>query len=132
MQLIWRCTGSYIHYKQGPGGKPSKRRFGGLFTTKELYGVVHAGNSEEHCRHICITNHHLYQYMYMLCILVRLQYQRPHQYKARLDVGNCLANKARASCGNIFLALLLTSCIYGPFNSDIRINVHVICYMFHW
>ena len=29
-----------MQYKQGPGGKASKRTFGRLFTTKELYGVV--------------------------------------------------------------------------------------------
>ena len=29
-----------MQHKQGPGEKPAKRRFGRLFTTKELYGVV--------------------------------------------------------------------------------------------
>ena len=45
-----RCSlfggvGSCIHacimqHKQGPGEKAAKRRFGRVFTTKELYGVV--------------------------------------------------------------------------------------------
>ena len=55
-----------MQYKQGPGEKPAKRRFGRLFTTKVLYGVV-----QETWGSIVGVYASL-QYMCTLCILVRV------------------------------------------------------------
>ena len=63
-----------MQHKQGPGGKPAKRRFGKLFTTKELYGVAQETRGSIvgiYASPITIPVH--------VHVVLGLQYQRPYQ-----------------------------------------------------
>ena len=83
-----------MQYKQGPGEKPSKRRFGRLFTTKELYGVVQETRGS-------IAG--IYATLLLITISVHVHVHVVHFSEvavpkvsirltiAGLDVGNCLA-----------------------------------------